>query len=334
MKVPARIRLTFYFLALVGIALFTGLLVREGVGKVLTAFVTPKWVVLGIAVYHFIPIFLDTIAWWILFPGTERPPLLQLFWMRWIGESVSTLVPSAAVGGDIVRARLAAIHGVSLATAASTVIVDLTLGIFIQAGFTIAGLLLLVYATGQTSFVGPTLGGIAVGLTAFSAFFFAQRRGLFGFISRLVAKIAGSSEWQALVSGGDTLDQTVRALYARTRDLIGCAVSTIVSLTVAAGEVWIALWTMDLPPSFLHAFILQTMAYTIRAAAFAVPGGIGVQEGGYVLVGTLLGIPGEAGFALSLIARMRELGIGIPGLVLWQVIEGRRLLRARAETAA
>jgi hypothetical protein len=29
--------------------------------------------------------------------------------MRWIGESISNLVPSAAVGGDIVRARLAAV---------------------------------------------------------------------------------------------------------------------------------------------------------------------------------------------------------------------------------
>ncbi|HEX4638413.1 MAG TPA: flippase-like domain-containing protein [Chthoniobacterales bacterium] len=333
MKIPSRVRLTFYLLALAGVALFTGLLVREGVGKVFGAFVTPKWVILGIAVYHFIPILLDTIAWWVLFPRKERPPLLQLFWMRWIGESVSTLVPSAAVGGDIVRARLAAIHGVSLATAASTVIVDLTLGIFIQAGFTITGLLLLVYATGQTSFVGPTLAGIAVGVAAFIAFFFAQRRGLFGFIGRLVAKIASSGEWQALVSGGDTLDQTVKALYARTRGLIGCAVSTIVSLIVATGEVWIALWTMDLSPSFLHAFILQTLAYTIRAAAFAVPGGIGVQEGGYVFVGSLLGIPGEAGFALSLIARMRELGVGVPGLVLWQIVESRRLLRSRTAVA-
>ena len=59
-----------------------------------------------------------------------------------------------------------------------------------------------------------------------------------------------------------------------------------------------------------------------------------MQESGYVLVGNLLGIPGDAAFALSLIARVRELAIGIPGLVFWQLIEGRRLLRARVETAS
>jgi len=67
---------------------------------------------------------------------------------------LAQLVPSGAVGGDIVRARLAAIKGAPLSVAAGTVIVDLTLGVFITAGFTILGLLLLVHVTGQTSFVG------------------------------------------------------------------------------------------------------------------------------------------------------------------------------------
>jgi putative membrane protein len=333
MKTQGKLRITIYLLGLVGVALFTVLLIREGAGRVFSAFVTPKWVIAGIAAFHFIPIFLDAFAWWVLFPKAERPSLLQLFWMRWVGESISTLVPSAAVGGDIVRARLASIHGVPLITAAGTVIVDLTLGVFVQAGFTILGLILLVRATGQTSFVGPTLFGIIVALVAFTGFVIAQRLGMFGFVSRLLSRMARSSDWQSLVEGGETLDQTVRSLYARRSGLIGCALATIVSLTVASVEVWIALLAMDLNPSFLHAFILQSMAYTIRSAAFAVPGGIGVQEGGYVFVGNLLGIPGEAAFALSLVARMRELGIGIPGLILWQFVEGRRLLRARSATA-
>jgi hypothetical protein len=67
---------------------------------------------------------------------------------------------------------------------------------------------------------------------------------------------------------------------------------------------------------------------------FPVPGALGVQEGGYVVVGSLLGIPGDAAFALSLIARVRELILGIPGLVAWQVIEARRLWRARLAASA
>ncbi len=332
MKPPSKIKLTFYLLGLGGAALFTVLLIREGAARVMHAFVTPEWVIAGIVAYHSIPIFLDTIAWWVLFPKSQRIPLIQLFWMRWIGESVSTLVPSAAVGGDIVRARLAAIKGAPLSIAAGTVIVDLTLGVFITAGFTILGLLLLVHVTGQTSFVGPTLVGIVIALCAFAGFYFAQRWGMFGFVGRIIARLASSPEWQSMSEHGETLDETVRSLYARRGALVACCGWTILSLGLASGEIWIALYAMDLPASFLNALILQTTAFTIRAAAFAVPGALGVQEGGYVFVGGLLGIPGESAFALSLIARLRELGFGIPGLVIWQLIEARRLLRSRADT--
>src|ERR1700737_4089611 len=145
MKAPSKVQLTFYLLGFGGAVLFTALLIREGAAKVLDAFVTPEWVIAGIVAYHSIPIFLDAAAWWVLFPAPERPSLRQLVWMRWIGESISTLVPSAAVGGDIIRARLAALHGVSLPVAAGTGIVDLPLGVFVRAGFPLWGLGLLFW---------------------------------------------------------------------------------------------------------------------------------------------------------------------------------------------
>jgi putative membrane protein len=329
MKAPGKIRLTIYLFGFAGAALFTVLLIHQGVGQVLNAFATGEWAILGIVVFHLIPLFLDTIAWWVLFPRSDRLPLLQLFWMRWIGESISALVPSAGVGGDIVRARLAAIHGASLPIAAGTVLVDITLGIFAQAGFTLLGLALLVAATGKNSFVGPTLIGTVIALLAFAGFYFVQRLGIFRFLGRIISRLAGSSDWQSLVQGGDTLDRTIRSLYARRRGVVACCAWTIISLVVGSGEIWLALWLLDLPDSFLNALILQSMALTIRSAAFPVPAGLGVQEGGYLFVGSLLGIPGEGAFALSLVGRAREIGLGIPALITWQLIEGRRLWRTR-----
>ena len=54
------------------------------------------------------------------------------------------------------------------------------------------------------------------------------------------------------------------------------------------------------------------------SAAVMVPGALGLQEGGYVLVGAALGIPGEAALALALVKRARELALGLPSLVAWQ----------------
>jgi len=335
MKVPSRIRLTFYFLAFAGAALFVGLLIREGAPQVGKAIASAGWAILAVIAYHLcVPVFLDALAWWVLFPKIDRPPLPRIFWMRWIGESVSTLVPSAAVGGDIVRARMAAIHGAPVPIAAGTVLVDLTLGVFTQAAFTLLGVVLLVEATGQRNFVGPTILGTLVGVAAVGGFYFVQRLGMFGFLARMIGKLANSPEWQSLVQSGETFDQTVRALYARHRALIGCCAWTILSLILNSGEVWIALYALNLHATVVNAVILQSTILTVRNVGFAVPSGLGVQEGGYVLIGSLLGIDGTNALALSLISRVRELALGIPGLVTWQLIEGRRLLRARAEPAS
>jgi len=333
MRAHGKLRLTIYVLAFAGAALFTALLIHQGARQVLDAFATGEWGILGVVVYHLIPLFLDAIAWWVLFPRPDRLPLFQLFWMRWIGESISALVPSAAVGGDIVRARLAAIKGSSLPVAAGTVLVDITLGIFVQAGFTLLGLVLLVAATGKNSFVGPTLIGIVIALFAFAGFYFVQRLGVFRFLASIISRLAGSSDWQSLVQGGDTLDRTVRSLYARRAGVFGCSAWTMASLVLGSGEIWLALWFLDLPASFLNALILQSMVLTIRSAAFVVPAGLGVQEGGYLLVGSLLGIPGDGAFALSLVWRAREIGLGIPAIIVWQVIEARRLWTRAAATA-
>jgi putative membrane protein len=337
MKVPNKVRITFYLLGFAGAALFIGLLIREGAPQVGKAIATAGWAIIAVIAFHFlVPVLLDTLAWWVLFPKAERPSLPKLYRMRWIGESVTTLVPSAAVGGDIVRARLAAISGTPIATAAATVLVDLTLGVFTQAAFTILGIALLVSATGSKDFVRPTLIGTVVGVVAVCGFYFVQRAGMFRFLARMIAKIANSPEWHSLIESGETLDTTVRALYARRAAVFACCGWTIVSLILNSGEIYIALWALNLHPTILNAIILQSMALTIRSAAFAVPGGIGVQEGGYVFVACLLGLAsdafkcGEIGFALSAISRVRELAFGIPGLITWQLIEGRRLIRSRA----
>jgi putative membrane protein len=325
MKAPRKLQLTVYLLGFGGAALFTVLLVRQGTMSVGAAVATAGWGIAAVAAYHVVPIFFDAISWWVLFPAGERPRWQNLFWMRWIGESISNLVPSAAVGGDIVRARLVAITGTRLALSAATVIVDVTLGIVTQIIFTLLGLILLVRATGKTGFVGPTIIGSLIGVAAAAGFYVAQRLGMFRFVSVIVTRLVKSPEWSTLVQSGETLDQTVRAIYARRSGVLGCCAWTIVSLISSAGEIWIALLALGAHATFTNALILQSMAMTVKSAAFPVPGALGVQESGYLIVGNVLGIPGETAFAISLIARFRDLAVGLPALVMWQVIEGRRL---------
>jgi putative membrane protein len=330
MKGRKKIRIALYLLALGGAALFTFLLIRQGAAQVGAAFASAGWWIAAVVIYHLaVPLLLDTLSWWTLFPKAERLLLRQLFWMRWIGESVSTLIPSAAVGGDVVRARLAALHGAPISTAAGSVLADITLGVFVQIGFTLVGLGLIVSVTGHQGFVRPTLIGAVIGVLAIIGFYVVQRLGMFRFIGKMISRLANAPDWHSLVHSGQSLDETIRRLYARRRGVIGCCVCTATSLVLGSGEIWIALYALNVRATVVNAVILQSMVLTIRSAVFPVPGALGVQEGGYVIVGGLLGIPGDAAFALSLIARVRELILGLPGLISWQLIEARRLWRAR-----
>jgi putative membrane protein len=325
-----KIRIVFYLLVAGGAALFTFLLIRQGAPQVVAAFASARWWIAAVAIYHLaVPVLLDALAWWALFPKPERLPLRELFWMRWIGESVSTLVPSAAVGGDVVRARLAALHGASIPTSAASVLVDITLGVFVQIVFTLLGLALIVSVTGHQGFVRPTLVGAIVGVLAIGGFYVVQRLGMFRFVGKIISRLANADDWHSLVHSGHTLDQTIRSLYARRRGVIACCAWTATSLVLGAGEIWIALHALGLRATVVSALIFQSVVLTIRSAMFPLPGALGVQEGGYVLVGSLLGVPGDAAFALSLISRVRELILGVPGLIAWQLIEARRVWRAR-----
>ena len=216
MKGRKKIRIAFYLLALGGAALFTFLLIRQGAPQVGAAFASAGWWIGAVVVYHFaVPLLLDATAGWVLFPKPERLSLWQLFWMRWIGESVSTLIPSAAVGGDVVRARLAALHGAPIPTAAASVLVDITLGVFVQIGFTLLGLGLIVGVTGHQGFIRPTLIGAVIGVLAILGFYVVQRLGMFRFIGKLISRLASADDWHSLVHSGQSLDEAIRRLAAR-----------------------------------------------------------------------------------------------------------------------
>jgi len=85
------------------------------------------------------------------------------------------------------------------------------------------------------------------------------------------------------------------------------------------GEVWLIMYFLGHPISLMEALLLESLGQAIRAAGFLIPASLGIQEGGFLLLGTVLGIPPQTALALSLGKRVRELALGIPGLIVWQI---------------
>jgi hypothetical protein len=64
---------------------------------------------------------------------------------------------------------------------------------------------------------------------------------------------------------------------------------------------------------------MEAVTEAVRSAAFVVPGALGVQEGGYLVVGAWLGLGPDVALAVSLVKRVREVVLGVPGLLAWQL---------------
>jgi len=95
-------------------------------------------------------------------------------------------------------------------------------------------------------------------------------------------------------------------------------------------EIWIALSRMGARPNIGEAVVLESLGQAVRSAGFAVPGALGIQEGGFILLGSLFGLSAASAVALSLVKRLPDLAIGLPGLFAWQGLEMALLRRPRA----
>ena len=314
-----------YILGFAGGALFIFLLIREGAAQVGLAIARAGWGLLAVTLFHLVQTLSDAAGWLVLIPKANRVRLSSSFLLHWLGESINNLLPTGRVGGDIVVARVAAIWGMPLRIAIAAMLVDITIGVITKVIFVVIAVALLVAATGRTDLTRPGLVAVLVGAFAVAGFYAVQRAGIFRWSATLASRLAKSPSWDSLVQGGEALDQTIRLLYTRRRGLVCCGLFWTLSWLIASGEVWIALWALGLPSSFTTAVILESATLAIRGAAFLVPGAVGVQEGGYILLGNLLGIPSDMALALSLVRRVRELALGIPGLITWHLIEANRL---------
>lgn len=299
----------------VGVALFAALLAYHGVAEIGAALATAGSGLVVVALFHLVPIALDALGWWHLLPARERPWLRTFVFARWIGFSINSLLPVMQIGGNVVRARLLMRHGVVGAVAAASVVVDVTTLIGSQVAFALLGLGLLIARLGGDTPMMPVISGIVVMAFMVAGFYIVQRRGLFGGLTRGLERVVRVGDW--LTASAEGIDQAVRTLYRRRTAVVAATTWHFVSWIVGAVEVWLTLWFLGHPVSLATALIVESLGHAIRSAAFAIPGGLGAQEAGYVMLGQFVSLGPDTAIALSLAQRVRDLILGLPGLVVW-----------------
>lgn len=324
---PKRVgtRIALWLALLIGIAVLVAVLAYQGAEEIFMSVSMAGWGVLAVVAARLPVLLLDSRGWRALLKKDAERPWRQLAWMWWIGDAANTLLPVAQLGGELLRARLLIKAGVAGAAAGASVVVGLTAGIVTLILFAVGGLVALS--------VGPSIDGpghlpsLMIGLGVFGAaigaFYLAQRRGLFLRLARIAEKLGGRKGWISLAGGAEALDRAVDALYEDRRAFLACLLWRLAGWCAGVGEVWLALYVLGHPVSLMEAFILESLGQAVRSAGFAIPGAIGIQEGGYLLLGALIGVPGDIAVGVSLLKRVREVALGLPGLAAWQISEGR-----------
>jgi len=138
---------------------------------------------------------------------------------------------------------------------------------------------------------------------------------LFGKLMRTVARFAGKRDWSQVMNHADAIDAKVQEAYGRSGRVAASFILSLLGWLIGTAEVYVILMLLRVPVTWADALLLESLGQAIRAAGFAIPGSLGVQEGGYLVLAPIAGLRPETALALSLAKRAREVLLGVPGLL-------------------
>jgi len=318
-----------YCLAGIGGAVLVGLIVWFGGRSIGADVLMAGWAIPANIVIHLLQLTCAAGAWRLLV-GDGALSLPAFLRLRVIRESINSLLPVAQVGGPVISVRLMIAAGVNGAIAAAATTLDITVELAMQLLFTLSGLAVL-HAEGIDPDWARWLElGLAICALGLVIFVLAQRAGLMHVIERLLAKLQRIFPRLKLGSM-QGLHLELMRLQRDRWILVKAALLQLLSWVGGSFEIYLGLRAMGQGVSLQQGFIIESLGMAARSAGFAIPGALGIQEGGFILACSLFGIAPEVGLALSMLKRLREIIIGGVGLAMWQGTEMLRHFRARRQ---
>jgi glycosyltransferase 2 family protein len=310
--------------ALAGFALALWLIWRDHPANVLALMRAAGAGLLLAAAAHVLPMLANAKDWQTLvLPRKDQPGWLAMLRLVWVRESINGLLPVARIGGELVSFRLLRGLGLSQAQAGACLVGDMQLTLISQALFATAGVAYLLTATasGTLRLAGDLAWGLAALTPILILFALVQHASPFERAMRLLDRVM-SGKLGDLVGQSAQVDQAIKAIWQQ-RGVVGRYLFIWQPLQHLGTslEIWLTLHFLGTPVSLLQALVIEALIQAISSAAFFVPAGLGVQEGGFVLIGGALGLDATACLGLAGARRLRDLLIYVPGLIAWQASE-------------
>lgn len=253
----------------------------------------------------------DVVNWQAALP--QVPSSLRWFGRLWlvrmIGDAYNNVTPTAALGGEPVKAWLMKRrYGLAWRDTGAGIVIARTSTMFALIIFVAIGVALVwrrpQLDSGQQGLAFATLLAVVAGT---AAIFFVQ----YFKLSTRLARALGGTRWGAhLVRAINAIEDVDRQLTGYYRQHRGALLVSIgaawLAWVLGAVEVWLILNALGAGLSFAEVWIMEAFVQSVRAASFFIPAAIGTQEAAMlVMLEWLLGSQ-SLGIATALVRRARE----------------------------
>ena len=299
------------FLLVLGLALFGWFVQRAGPGEIWRTCASLGWYAPLTLVPYGIVYISDTLGWKFAFVARALKGIgfWTLYRVRWCGEAVNNVVPSAYVGGEAVKVYLLHKRGAEAGEVAASVIIGRSLQTLTQVIF---------IALGSAAFLtlAPADSGVRKGLmfvlagsvAAVVALFWLQSQGMFLMLFRALDRFGMRlTMLESKRASLTRVDERVMTFYRGERmRLLASVAGYLGGWLLDTIDIFLVSWLVGMPISWTQALAIEAFIGVAKVMGLFVPGAIGVQESGIALVCRLAGLPDALGLSYAIIRRGRE----------------------------
>ncbi len=269
----------------------------------------------------------DTLGWRFAFLR-DVVGFRTLLLARLAGEAFNLATPTAALGGEAVKAWLLG-HRVPLEASVPSIIVAKTTITVAQGLFLLLGVVLAWSSASRGSILlHAMLWLLAIETVALAAFVVAQTRGMLAWGGRLLARLGMSAVGTEALG---RIDDVLARFYRTAPRRLSLSVAFhFAAWLLGSLETWLILRFLGAPVSLASATVIEAFGAAVRFATFVIPASLGALEGGYVVTFAALGLSSTTAVSFSLVRRIREaVWVGL-GLVAFAATRPRAGNAARA----
>jgi uncharacterized protein (TIRG00374 family) len=312
-------------LAMIGVGVLVWFLSRANLTEIGQALGRLGWLAPLLLLPYFTVYLVETAAWRSAFkqrPGVSFP---TLFRVRWMGDAVNNILPSAYIGGEALKVYLLSKRGVPTSLGAPASLISKTVQTMAQLVFiALAGLAFLAIGVVPAAFRTGMLIVLAIGTVLVGALFWIQFRGLFRVVFDVLSlpllRIAGLEKRRA-----DLLrfDAEVSSFYrGRPRRFLVCFSGYFSAWMLDSTEILLASHLLGMPVTWTQALAIEGFVGVAKALSVVIPGALGVQESSIVFLCRMAGVPDAFGFTYAILRRARDVFFVLIGWKLLLLEEG------------